>query len=178
MVDATTSHSPPTQHHQLPFSRHPLSITTPNFDATRVSVFRVTKQIFPQLSPSLSTFLVIKVTINRQTTPHPHLIPDQTCSFQTPEPPHIRKLEYRESFSKNNHETTQTLQTDRYQIVSRKNRRCCRRTLHRRQLLKLQTPAHHESLTYNRQLACRECSHILRRFPTTWKGPISYRWRG
>ena len=38
--------------------------------------------------------------------------------------------------------------------------------------------SNHESITDNRQLACRECSHILRRFSTTWKGPISYRWRG
>ena len=178
MVDATTSHSPPTQHHQLPFSRHPLSITTPNFDATRVSVFRVTKQIFPQLSPSLSTFSPIKVTVDRQTTPH--LIPDHTCSFQTPElrtslhpqtriPGIILEKQSRNYSNSANGQISNCLSKESALLPPNPASR---------QLLKLQTPAHHESLTHNRQLACRECSHILRRFSTTWKGPISYRWRG
>lgn len=40
--------------------------------------------------------------------------------------------------------------------------------------VKLQSSGNHESLTDNRQLACRECSYILRRFPAARERSIGY----
>jgi ectoine hydroxylase-related dioxygenase (phytanoyl-CoA dioxygenase family) len=61
-----------------------------------------------------------------------------------------------------------------FRIVPSKDRCCCRRILLRRQLLKLQSSGNHESLTNHRQLACRECSYILCRFPAAWQRSIGY----